>query len=46
VVLDGGESRLGVSSTVVDVSVSPARVLRRGTISVDDIRKVMAEVEE
>jgi len=46
VVLDGGESRLGVSSTVVDVSVSPARILRRGTIGVDEIRKVLGEVEE
>lgn len=46
VVLDGGESRLGSSSTVVDVTVTPARVLRRGSISVDDIRKVLGEVEE
>jgi len=46
VVLDGGESRLGQSSTVVDVTVTPARVLRRGSISVDDIRKVLGEVEE
>lgn len=46
VVLDGGRSRLGQSSTVVDVTVTPARVLRRGSISVDDIRKVLGEVEE
>lgn len=46
VVLDGGESRLGQSSTVVDVTVKPARVLRRGSISVEDIRKVLGEVEE
>lgn len=46
VVLDGGESRLGSSSTVVDVTVTPARVLRRGSISVDDIRKVLGEVGE
>ena len=45
-VLDGGECRLGVSSTVVDVSVSPAKILRRGTIGVDEIRKVLGEVEE
>lgn len=45
-VLDGGESRLGVSSTVVDVSVTPPRILRRGTIGVDEIRKVLGEVEE
>lgn len=46
VVLDGGVSRLGQSSTVVDVTVSPAKVLRRGSISVDDIRKVLGAVEE
>jgi len=46
IVLDGGECRLGVSSTVVDVSVTPARILRRGTIGVDEIRKVLGEVEE
>lgn len=46
VVLDGGECRLGQSSTVVDVTVTPARVLRRGSISVDDIRKVLGDVEE
>ena len=46
IVLDGGECRLGKSSTIVDVTVTPARVLRRGSISVDDIRKVLGEVEE
>lgn len=46
ILLDGGESRLGKSSTVVDVTVTPARVLRRGSLSVDDIRKVLGEVEE
>jgi L-threonylcarbamoyladenylate synthase len=46
IVLNGGECRLGVSSTVVDVSVTPARILRRGTIGVDEIRKVLGEVEE
>ncbi len=46
VVLDGGDSRYGQASTVVDVTVSPARVLRRGSISVEDIRKVLGEVEE
>ncbi len=46
VVIDGGDTRYGQASTVVDVTVSPARVLRRGSISVDDIRKVLGEVEE
>lgn len=46
VVLDGGESRYGQPSTVVDVTVTPPRILRRGTISPDDIRKVLGDVEE
>ena len=46
VVLDGGDSRLGQASTVVDVTVTPAKVLRRGTINVDALRKVLGEVEE
>lgn len=45
-VLDGGACRLGVSSTVVDMTVTPAKVLRRGSIGVDEIRKVLGEVEE
>ncbi len=46
VVLDGGDSRIGVASTVVDVSTTPAKILRRGSISTDEIRKVLGEVEE
>lgn len=46
VVLDGGSSRYGVASTVVDMTVMPPKILRRGSLSVDDIRKVLGEVEE
>lgn len=46
VVLDGGECRLGVASTVVDVSTTPAKILRRGSIGADEVRKVLGEVEE
>lgn len=46
VVVEGGESRFGTASTVVDVSASPARIIRRGSISVEDVRKVLGEVEE
>lgn len=44
VVLDSGESAIGVSSTVVDVSVMPARILRVGSISEEEIRDVLGEV--
>jgi L-threonylcarbamoyladenylate synthase len=36
-VLDGGERRGGVSSTVVDLSVDPPRMLREGAISASDL---------
>lgn len=32
-ILDGGRVRLGISSTVIDCSVSPARILREGGIA-------------
>lgn len=36
-VLDGGEVPGGVASTVVDLTVSPARVLREGPISAEEL---------
>lgn len=45
-VLDAGESDLGVASTVVDVSADPPRLLRRGTIPPDEIRGYVGELEE
>ena len=46
VVLDAGECRLGQASTVVDVSVSPPRIVRHGAISVAEILKVVEQVED
>lgn len=40
-VLDGGKTKVGIESTVVDLSVSPARVLREGAISRREIDKVI-----
>lgn len=37
VVLDAGESKIGVASTVVDVTVDPPKILRLGTITEDQI---------
>ncbi|MFH1782950.1 MAG: L-threonylcarbamoyladenylate synthase [Candidatus Omnitrophota bacterium] len=36
-VLDGGRVELGISSTVLDTTVRPFKVLRKGAISEDDI---------
>jgi L-threonylcarbamoyladenylate synthase len=46
VVLDAGKSRIGIASTVVDVSVSPAEILRVGTISAEQIKEVLGEIDE
>ena len=40
-VLDGGPCRLGIESTVVDVTVSPPRLLRPGALSLRAIREVV-----
>lgn len=45
VVLDSGVSRLGVASTVVDVSVVPPKVLRLGTIGVDELKAFLGDIE-
>ncbi|MCX6344695.1 MAG: L-threonylcarbamoyladenylate synthase [Armatimonadetes bacterium] len=42
VVLDAGESAIGVASTVVDVTVDPPVILRHGAISDIDIEQVLA----
>lgn len=36
-IVDGGQSQVGIESTVVDVTVSPPRVLRPGMIHADSI---------
>jgi L-threonylcarbamoyladenylate synthase len=37
--LDCGDSYFGIESTIVDLTVSPARVTREGIIPVDELRK-------
>ena len=46
VVIDAGESRIGISSTVIDVSTVPPRLLRRGTISLEEIRDSLGDIDE
>lgn len=41
-VLDGGKTGIGVESTVVDLTVSPYKILRRGAISEEEIAGVLA----
>jgi L-threonylcarbamoyladenylate synthase len=44
-ILDAGPTRIGVESTVLDVSVDPPVVLRPGGTSVEALRKVLGEVK-
>lgn len=44
IVLDGGRCRFCVASTVIDLSVSPPRVLREGVIGVDVIRQALGRL--
>jgi L-threonylcarbamoyladenylate synthase len=40
-ILDGGATRANIPSTVIDVTVTPPKVLRVGAISVEEIQKVL-----
>jgi len=43
-IIDGGECPGGVPSTVLDLSVSPPRLLRVGAISTADLRQVLPDL--
>jgi len=44
-IVDGGETGIGIESTVVDTTTMPIRILRLGAIAVEDIENVVGEVE-
>ena len=44
-ILDGGATRVNIPSTVVDVTVTPPKVLRVGPISIDEIHKVIGAMQ-
>lgn len=44
-VLDGGSTRIGVESTVLDLTVDPPQVLRPGGTPYEELLKVLGEVE-
>lgn len=39
--IDGGRSKVGIESTVVDMTVSPPRILREGAVSKKEIYKAL-----
>ncbi len=44
-ILDGGPCRVGVESTILDLSVVPPRVLRPGGVTLEQLRAVLPETE-
>ncbi len=45
-IIDGGETKYGIESTVVDLTSSPPRILRSGAITKDKIEKTLGEKVE
>ena len=45
VILDGGDTNIGVESTVLDVTVDPPMVLRPGGTSFEELIKVLGDVK-
>jgi L-threonylcarbamoyladenylate synthase len=45
ILLDGGSARVGIESTVIDLSAGVPTVLRPGMISIDDLREVLGRVD-
>ena len=43
-IVDGGQSQVGIESTVLDLSVSPPRVLRPGMIHAESVTAVCGEI--
>ena len=44
-VLDGGDCRVGLESTILDLTVTPPRILRPGGVSPEQLRELIGEVE-
>lgn len=46
IILDAGKTDIGVESTVVDLTISPPRILREGAISKEDIFKTIKQTKK
>lgn len=44
-IIDGGASEIGLESTIVDLTVSPALILRPGYITIEMLREVIPDIE-
>ena len=43
-IVDGGPCRVGVESTIIDLTVHPPRLLRPGGVSLEELQEVLGEV--
>ncbi len=43
-ILDGGKTNIGLESTVVDCTVSPPIILRRGGVTLEELRRVVKNI--
>lgn len=43
-ILDGGPTRLGVESTVLDMTENPPRILRPGSVTLEELKDVLGQV--
>ena len=43
-ILDGGECEIGIESTVLDLTSSPPRILRHGSVTHEQLHEVLGEV--
>jgi L-threonylcarbamoyladenylate synthase len=44
-ILDGGPCRVGIESTVVDMTTSPPRVLRHGGVTLEELQETIGDVD-
>lgn len=44
-ILDGGPCTLGIESTIIDLTRSPARILRPGGIGIDQLRPFLPDIQ-
>ncbi|MBE6989260.1 MAG: threonylcarbamoyl-AMP synthase [Ruminococcaceae bacterium] len=43
-IVDGGPCRVGVESTIIDLTVSPPRLLRPGGLPLEELRQVLGDI--
>lgn len=44
-VLDAGETQIGVESTIVDITTTPARILRHGGVPAEQLSTILGDIE-